>query len=46
MFYENKPPVPKKSEKITTEIFFSFGVALHQPIFEFPSSTTFPRDLC
>ena len=28
MFYENKPPVPKKSEKITTEIFFSFGVAL------------------
>ena len=32
-FYENKPPAPKRSEKMTAEIFFSFGVVVHQPIF-------------
>ena len=46
LFYENKPPALKRSEMITAEIFVSFGVALHQPIFVFPSSPTFPSDLC
>ena len=31
LFYENKPPAPRRSEKITVEIFVSFAVAVHQP---------------
>ena len=46
VFYENKPPAPKRSDKITAEIFVSFGVVVHQRTFVFPSSLTIPRDLC
>ena len=31
LLYENKPPAPKRSEKITAEILVSFVVAVHQP---------------
>ena len=41
MFYENKPTAPKRSEKITAELFVSCGFVVHQRNLWFPAASNF-----